>query len=209
MSEQTQAPTEAEQGTVPNAAEQLATLKSRADTMGIPYHPSIGLDALRKKVSDRLNGVKDEEAVTEQTPQAALVPDAVRPKTAAEKEADIRRTVRADALALVRCKIYNLNPQKRDLKGEIITVANKYIGKVSKFIPFGDESEGGYHIEKVLYDDLLQRQYLDLRSKEVNGKTVTTQRMVPEYNVVVLPMLTKEELAELALKQETAARLEA
>ena len=206
MSEQTQN----DQPTGMNPADELMALKNRAELLGISHHPSIGVDALRKKVNNKLNGIAEPEQPDEPASAPAEPSQPIeREKTKAEKEADFRKSVVSEAMALVRCKIYNLNPQKRDLKGEIITVANKFIGKVTKFIPFGEETEKGYHIPKVLYDDLVHRQYQDIRSREVNGKTEVTRRMAPEYNIVILEPLTAEELAELALKQEAAQRMEA
>ena len=217
MSEQTQNPeTETQAG--PNPMDELTSLKARADQIGMKYRPNIGVDKLRAKVNARLTGMIDtdadeEDEVEDQTDAAlqAVAPETpvttVRAKTKAEKAQDFRNAVVKDAMALVRCKIYNLDPRKRDLKGEIITVANKFIGKVTKFIPFGEETEGGYHIPKVIYDDLVARRFLDLRSKEVNGKTVVTRREVPEYNIIVLPQLTQEELQELAIRQQAAQRL--
>ena len=37
--------------------DELETLKARATQIGISYSPNIGLEALRKKVSDKLNSV--------------------------------------------------------------------------------------------------------------------------------------------------------
>jgi hypothetical protein len=198
MSEQIQDPnTETES----NPTEELAVLKERAKMLGISHGNNIGLESLRKKVNDKLNGVSE----TETEDPTSVGP--IREKTKAEKEQELRTHLIKESMALVRCKIYNLNPDKRDLKGEIITVANKYIGKVQKFIPFGEETDNGYHIPKVLYDDLIQRQYQDIRSKEKNGKVEIIRRMAPEYNIVVLDPLTPEELAELALKQAAAERV--
>ena len=196
--------------TTANPMDELAVLKERALTLGIQFHPSIGVEKLRAKVNARLTGAPEDEdeakAETKTTEPNAVVP-LVRAKTRAEKEADLRAAVVKDAMALVRCRIYNLNPQKRDLKGELITVANKFVGKVSKFIPFGEESEEGYHIPQILFDDLKARQYQDIRTKEKNGKIEVIRRMVPEYNLVVLDPMSPEELQELAMKQEAANRV--
>lgn len=209
MSEQAQNPNEDEAGSDVNSVSELEALKNRAAVLGISHHVSIGVDALRKKVNDKLNGVVETTVIEEPKVVATVAPTnpVVREKSKTEKDADLRKVIVGDAMALVRCKIYNLNPTKRDLRGEIITVANKFIGKVSKFIPFGEETENGYHLPKVLYDDLVGRQYQDVRSKEVNGKTVITRRMAPEYNIVVMPALTADELHELALKQAAAERM--
>lgn len=59
----------------------------------------------------------------------------------------------------LRCRVYNLNPAKADLPGEIISVSNRFIGTVRKFIPFGEATENGYHIPRVLVQDLKSRQF--------------------------------------------------
>lgn len=205
MSEQIQDQVTEEAVAEVDATSELAALKTRAEILGIAFKGNIGVDALRKKVNDKMNGVVDApEAEVPMTAQAL-----VREKTQAEKAQEFRDQHIRENMALLRCRIYNLNPDKRDLKGEIITVANAILGKVQKFIPFGEETDNGYHIPKVLYDDLIQRQYQEIRTKEKNGKVEIIRRLAPEYNIVVMPMLTPEELAELALTQETAKRVEA
>lgn len=193
-----------------NAAEERAALMARADLMGIDYHPNIGLDKLRERVNAKLSGdAEPAKAEAAKAPVQAQDEEviSVRPKTRDEKLQDVRTAVYNDAMALVRCKITNLNPRKRELKGELITVANKFIGKVTKFIPFGEESDEGYHIPKVIYDDLVGREYQDIRTVEKNGKIQVIRRMAREYSVEILPPLTEEELQELALKQAAAERL--
>lgn len=51
--------------------DELTELKERADTLGLNYHPKIGLETLRTKVNDFINGVKP--AVEEPAPAAAPV----------------------------------------------------------------------------------------------------------------------------------------
>lgn len=178
---------------------ELTLLRQRADTMGVKYHPNAKLETLRQKVQDHLDGLDAKSADTDSTDEPA------EPK--AETEQQIRDRVRAEALRLVRCRIYNLNPEKRDLRGEIITVANKYIGSVSKLIPFGEATDGGYHIPNVLYQNLLGRRFQSVTTKMVKGQIEVVRRMVPEYNVELLPQLTQDELEELALQQNAAERM--
>ena len=110
-------------------------------------------------------------------------------------------------MKLIRCRIYNLNPSKRDLQGEIVTVGNKYLGSVKKFIPFGEATDNGYHIPNILYEELKRRRFQSITTKSVKGQIVVNNRMVPEYSLEVLPQLTKEQLKELADKQGAAERL--
>lgn len=181
-----------------NPYEEKELLKERAKTLGITVAGNISVDTLRKRINDKLADVvnDDEEGVAV----------TVTPKT--ESKQELRERLIAESMALVRCRIYNLNPSKRDLPGEIITVGNRFIGTVSKFIPFGEGTDNGYHIPKVIYDDLKVRQFQQVTTKTINGKIDIKTRMVPEYNVEILPPLTDEELQELALRQAAAERLE-
>jgi hypothetical protein len=184
--------------------DELALLKERAKMMGIGISGNIGVDALKKKIENHINGSKNQEDYDEEKEVAAAK---AKKKSKAEIEQEIREKLWAEEMALVRCKIYNLNPSKRDLYGEIVTVSNRYLGTVKKFIPFGEATDNGYHIPKVLYNDLKTRQFQSINTKTVGGKIEVKTRMVPEYSIEVMPPLTAEELQELALAQEAAERV--
>lgn len=180
---------------------EMSLLRQRADSMGLSYHPSIKIETLRRKVQDKMDGKT--AAPVEEVEEVVFAPKA-------ETQQQIRDRVRKEALRLVRCKIYNLNPEKRDLRGEIITVANKYIGSVSKMIPFGEETDNGYHIPWVLYENLKSRKFQSVSTKKTKEGTLEViRRLVPEYNVEILDPLTAEELQEMALRQAATARLTA
>lgn len=184
--------------------DELAMLKERAKLMGISISGNIGIDALKKKIEHHLAGKKEE---ADEPANLSVGSNAPRKKSKAEQEQDLREQLWADEMALVRCRIYNMNPSKRDLHGEIITVANRFVGTVRKFIPFGEATDNGYHIPKIIFNDLKARQFQSITTKTVNGKIEVKTRMVPEYNIEVMPPLSAEELQELALKQEAAERL--
>lgn len=121
-----------------------------------------------------------------------------------------RQVIRAQALRLVRVRIQNLDPNDSALSGAIISLQNKYTGKVAKYVPFGEESENGYHIPWMMYEHLKQWKF-PLR-KEVKGgrfgvKTYKTV-MVPKFNVELLPPLTMEELQELAKHQRASQSID-
>ena len=181
----------------PNAidlVEALAHLKRKADTLGIPYSARIGIDALREKVNAALNsdGSGDDEK-----PERAL--------SKIEREALLRKELQERELKLVRCRITNLNPNKKELQGEILCVANKYLGDVKKFIAYGEATDEGYQIPMILYNELKSRKYTSLRSRTVKGQIVVDQRWVPEFAIEVLEQLNEKELKKLALKQAAAA----
>jgi len=122
----------------------------------------------------------------------------------------IRAKQRYEQLKLLRCQIFNNNPAKLDLKGEILAVSNKYVGVVKKFVPFGEATEKGYHIPQILYDMMKRKKYQRVYIvKNDNGTDRVVQTMAPEYTITILPQLTSEELHELAMRQAAAERVSA
>lgn len=183
--------------------DELTLLKKRADTMGMQYHPKIGVDALKAKINEALAETPPEAQTTDQGQEA---PE--REPTAAEKRLALRNEIRAEALKLVRVRVANMNPTKNDLEGEIFTVANKYIGEVKKYIPYGEATDGGYHIPMCIYNLLKSKKFLQLRtekSQTIGKPDAVKQRWVQEFNIEILEPLTKEELADLARVQASRA----
>lgn len=189
-----------DQTTLSAADQELAILKERADVLGVPYKSNIGLDTLRERV--RMTVEKDP------TPDAAADAAVVPGSPKVESLQDVRERIQAECLALIRVRIANMNPAKADLDGELITVASKFLGTITKLIPFGKASDAGYHLPKVVYDDLVGRQFQQVFLRKNNrGLEEVQTRLVPEYSIQILPPLTTQELAELALQQQAAERL--
>lgn len=181
---------------------ELDLLKERARVLGVEFGGNIGVETLKERIKEKLDGKKNEEATsTEEASKEAV------PMTKAEQEMALREKLTKEKMALVRCRIYNLNPSKRDIHGEIITVRNRYLGTVRKFIPFGEATDNGYHIPKLIFDDLKARKFQQISTNKKGGQIDVKTRMVPEYSIEVLPPLSKEQLEELALKQAAAERL--
>lgn len=114
-----------------------------------------------------------------------------------------RNRLRREATALVRVRISCMNPAKKSLKGELLCVSNRNFGTIQRFVPFNRE----WHIEKVLYDAFAAREYM-VFDREKTGRAgieVVTPRQVPEFNIQVLPPLTKGELKDLAQRQAMAS----
>lgn len=181
------------------AQDELTILKERAATLGLKHSNNIGVDALRKKINDHLEGVKPEPE-----PESVQSP---KPKSARELLIEKREKMKRDQMKLVRCRIYNMNPSKRELHGEIITVANKYLGTVRKFVPFGEATENGYHIPWIIYQELKDKKFQQIRTKKRGGNIEVDNRMVPEYNIEILPPLSRQQLKTLGEQQAAAQRL--
>lgn len=207
--------------------DELALLKSRAKMMNIPFSNNIGLDTLKQKIQDALDGKANTENTASVEPARANPLEAGASQMAAathkaedvaqadqvekpEKVLSLREKLRLENMRLVRCRITNLDPKKKDLPGEIVTVANDYIGTVRKFVPFGEHTEEGFHIEHCLYKMLKNRKFLNIRSTRDRrtGTQKVSQSWAPEFAIEVLPPLTKEELHKLAQAQIAAGSLD-
>lgn len=187
--------------------DELSMLKDRANVMGVPFSNNIGIDALRKRIDDKLAGMNTEEvpeaetnAFTGTTTNTEVGSKAVTPT--------LRQYLFDENMKMVRVKITNLDPKKREWPGEIKTVANKYIGTVRKFIPFGDATDEGYHIPNCILKMLKRCKYQDIKVIKKNGKESITSRWVSEYAIEILPPLTQAELKQLATAQQAVGSVE-
>lgn len=175
------------------AYDELATLKARADLLGISYHPSIGVDKLRDKV------------------RAALASDTEEVKSKAtssgETEGQYRQRKIEEATRLVRIRLTCMNPLKKEWDGEIITVGNSLVGTLKKFIPFN--AEEGWHVPHMMYEELRDRQCQIFFTKtDERGNKVRAGKLIKEFAIEVLPQLTTEELKALATEQAVGNRID-
>lgn len=186
-------------------ADELAVLKDRARLLGVEFSNNIKLETLRERVAkklaenaDPMDEVAQDEDEQEQNP-LGTTPPKPRKKT-------LREELMESQMALVRCRITNLDPKKKDLPGEIFTVANEYIGTVRKFVPFGEVTDEGYHIPFCIYTMLEERRFQDIRT--VKDRRTGTSRVqstwAKEFAIEVLPQLTEAELHALAAAQAAA-----
>ena len=187
------APPAAPENTAP-VVDQLAMLKTKADTLGVTYSPNIGVDALREKINAKMNGEPEKK-------EESKVSEGPREKTKME----LRQEAFLEATRLVRCRITCMNPSKADLPGEIFTVSNNVVGAIKRYIPYGEQVDG-WHVENMLLDMLKEKQFQQLRTKKgPNNQILPETKWVREYAIEELPPLTPEELKVLANKQAAAA----
>ena len=173
--------------------DELTLLKQRAQTLGIKFHPSIGLESLRSKVSAALTGEDAEEAAEEPVPEAP----------AAESRIQMRNRLRKEASALVRVRVTCMNPNKKEWKGEIFTASNSIVGTFRKYVQF--YTEEGWHVPQIILNMIKARQFQTFYTiKNERGVAVRKGKLVPEFAVEVLPPLTEEELLELSRRQALA-----
>lgn len=180
----------------------LKNLKAKADLMGIAYSNNISAETLRKKIEDKLEGGSSDKPDNSDEPNPLSDPSEPKKLTKAER----RNQMILEQTRLIRCRINNLDPKKQDLPGEIITVGNPIIGTIKKFIPFGEFTENGYHIPKILFDFLENRRFLHIRTitDRKSGQTRVEANYTKEFSLEVLPPLTAKELADLKAAQTAA-----
>lgn len=212
------------------AMESKDELRQAATDLGIPFSGNTGEGTLRKKVMDHLEVVTEEDPIlaalggTEEdeipVQEPVKQPKAKGPPTLGElalmdasKEKDPvvrRKIVRARALRLSRVIVTNLDPSDAQLEGNIYTAMNQYTGKVSKYIPFGDDSGVGYHIPEILLN-IIRAQKFALR-KEIKGGQFGVKKykttMVPKFSIQILDNLKPEELKAMAVRQSANNSIE-
>ena len=182
--------------------DELSMLKQRARMMGIPFSNNISIDTLRAKIEAKMRG-EMEPAQTE----PAKAPELEDPANPPQKVETLRQKLVRENMRLVRLRITNLDPKKKDLPGEIFTIANEYLGTVRKFVPFGEVTEDGYHVPYCIYKMMKARKFLNIRTfkdRSNNNQIRVEQSWAPEFALEVLPSLTKDELARLATSQMAA-----
>jgi hypothetical protein len=206
MAAAAEAPKAPETPVAPEQPSELDMLKQRARLMGIQFSNNIGVDALRAKVEAKQNGEADAPPSDPEIRQPSSAAPSIPPKS---REQVLREELYAEQMRLVRCRITNLDPKKKDLPGEIFTVANEFLGNVRKFVPYGEVTDNGYHIPYCIYTALLEREFLNIRVRKTSrGQEVVEQTMAREFAIEVLPQLTPAELAKLAAAQAAAAGLD-
>ena len=177
------------------AATELENLKSRAEKLGVKFHPSISAEKLREKIKAAQS--EGEGSVGEQ-------PE-VKSATGTNEESPAAKKLRLkrEALKLVRVRITCMNPAKKEWEGEIITVANNAVGTVKRYVPFN--TEDGWHVEHILLEQLRERQcQIFVTEKDSRGNKVRKGKLIREFAIEILDPLTEEELRDLAQRQAMA-----
>jgi hypothetical protein len=181
--------------------DELTALKARADLLGISYHPSIGLEKLRAKVSAAIN---DEPAPAEE-PAAPVAKAVAVAAPAVETPQQKRFRMKQEASRLVRIRVTCMNPAKTEWSGEIFTTGNKAVGSLKKFVPFNVE----WHVPHMIYEMIRDRQCQIFHTiTDARGNKIRRGKLIKEFNVEVLPDLTKAELDDLARRQAMAKSID-
>ena len=196
--------------------DELTMLKQRATLMGVKFSNNIGLDALKKKIEDHQSGEASAEAEAEAevaapavNPLAQAGEDTAAAEAQVAKPKTLRQMLMEEQMKLVRIRVQNLDPKKKDMPGEVFTVANEYIGTVRKYVPYGEATDGGYHVPFCIYQMLKDRKFLNIRTgKDRRGQVKVEQGWAREFSIEVLEPLTTQELHTLAQAQIAAGSTE-
>ena len=200
---------------------ELEMLKQRAKMMNITFSNNIGVDALKQKIEDRLNGapeqLDDEQEASIETIELNALEMGMQVNLENAQQAEVEKrpeTLRErlirENMPLLRCRITNLDPKKKDLPGEVVTFANEYLGTVRVFVPFGEPTEDGWHIPKCIYNLLNERKFLNIRT--IRDPKTRTEKVstvwAKEFALEILEPLTVDELRQLAQAQIAAGSVD-
>lgn len=177
---------------------ELEALKQRADQMGITYHPSIGVDALREKVTAKLNDITESKQEPVQNITVNINSE-FTPSPAALKMAEDQNKnyIRKQALRLVRVNITCMNPNKKEWDSELFSVQNDILS-AKRLVPFNTD----WHVEQCILDMIEDRVCTAYKNrKDQYGRTHTDPYQIKEFAVRVLPPLTEDELEDLRQQQ--------
>lgn len=184
----------------PQTEKQL--LMAQAKVMGLTVSNNITIEKLRERIAEHT--AKSATTNTVAGDAADEVEELGEHAIPSTKSIHVlRKEMRLEAMALVRVRIGNMDPKKAGLQGEIHTLHNDLIGTIKHFVPYGDPTENGWMLPKILVDHLKSKQfqhirsYTDPKTKQVMVETA----MRNEFVIETLPQLTASELADLRAAQ--------
>jgi len=197
---------------------ELQKVRNQAKMLGISFHHRAGVDKIKGLIADFLLEEREqttEEAVAQaaELDTAEAVPDGyqrrvptqeVKPMTATEFKRRQSQEARKNAGRLIRCNIQNMNPTKREWRGEIISVGSAKLGTFKKFIPFNTGVP--YHVPKIIFDVMKEKKCSFFYTvNDEQGNPIRKSRLGDEYALEILPDLSPEELSNLAKTQALQA----
>lgn len=185
--------------------DEKALLLQQARMMGLNVSNNIGVEKLREKIAAHLSEMDNKSAGTDdgEDPEVYTEELGEHATPIGTNINKLRKTLRDEAMALVRVRISNLDPKKASLHGEIFTIHNDIVGTVKMFVPFGEKTEDGWHIPKIIYEMMKSRKFQHIRSytDPVTKQIMVERSLRSEFSLDVLPPLTAQELTDLRIAQ--------
>ena len=179
--------------------DETAMLRRQADLMGIKYKEGASADLLEHLINTAMEAQEAEKTA---------------PAASASTKADVgtqltlREQIYREEMKLIRIRITNMDDKDKNLFGDFFSVCNKFIGDVVKFIPYGTNTEAGYHVPNCIYKQLRDAQYVQFVKTMEAGREVTKTRLVRKFAIEVLPSLTQKEMTELKQRQLATGSLQ-
>jgi hypothetical protein len=191
---------------------ELQIIRKQADDLGLKYHHRAGVKKIQALIEATLAAqneneqtvvdAKNEPSVNKQRP--VMDREFCKPMTETEVKNWLDANRRRKAQKLVRCIITNLNPEKKDWPGQIISVGSRKLGTFKHFVPFNTGEP--WHLPQIVVDVLMDKQCTVFHTKKLQDGTEKVEgRLIKEYNIQVLPNLTPDELSDLARTQALKA----
>jgi len=194
-------------------AAEKEVLMNRARMMGIEFSNNIGIDTLRQRINAKLDESDEEdepdyEEVAEV--EEPVVTNALTGEPANARKKTLRETIHDEQMKLVRIRVTCMDPKKKDLHGEVFTLANEYLGTVRKFVPFGEVTDNGFHVPYCIYTMMEERRFLNIRTIKDprTGRDEVQSNYAKEFAMEVLYPLTPHDLAQLANAQAAAGSID-
>lgn len=173
-------------------AQEKASLLERAKQMNLKVSNNISLKTLREKVNNAIEGIPPEPTPEEE----------VEAEMGVARLNMTRSELNKKARRLIRLRYTNMNPAKAKIPGEVIVVANGVIGTIRQVVPFGEAAQAGFHVPYAIYQYMKKKKFpMHQKGKDGRDDSYSGSRWVNEYNIEVLPPLTKEQIAKIARKQ--------
>lgn len=174
----------------PEAEATIASLKKRADLLGISYKSNTSIATLQKAINDKLNesvGGEDKNTAESNSPEAVAT------------KASITEDAYKKAMKLHRVIITPMESNKAaNHERELFCAGNTLVGTVKRVVEFGEP----WHVEHILLNSIKEKKYqMFVSKKNAQGVSVTSAKLVPAYSIAYLDPLTPEELEELADQQ--------
>jgi len=183
-----------------NVTKELIELRKQARELGIKFHHRANANTIQELIDAHLAKFPQADQGTPAQPKVRFGRGKVM--TAAEfKEQETQERIR-NAGALKRIRVTCMNPNKRAWKGEMISVGSKKMGTFKKFIPFDGQP---YHVPKVIYDVLKERECTVFYTEKVGNEDIKKGKSIKEFSIEDLPPLTPEELKDLEKQQALAS----
>jgi hypothetical protein len=177
--------------------------RTHADELGIKYHHNAN-DVTIQKLIDASEAA---QADPNKMADGVLSKEECIPMSAEEynlKSGKTAQSKRQECARLIRVRIQNMNPAKKDWPGEILSTGSAKLGTFKKYVPY--DSAEPYHVPKILFDMMSEKKCTVFYTmKDERGNKIRKGRLVSEFALEVLDPLTADELSDLARTQALQA----